>query len=286
MKVLVTGVAGQLGYDACQEFKERRIPYVGTDVTDCDITDAEAVNALFEREKPDAVIHCAAFSQVDEAEKNARHCHTVNVQGTRYIADLCQEQGSYLVYISTDYVFDGSKQGEYEISDLKNPLSVYGKTKSEGEDIVLAASRNNMVLRTSWLFGRNCGRHGNFVESILCAGRSHPEVKVVDDQVGSPTYSADLARLLVEILEKRPSGILHGTNEGYCSRAEFAKEILRQAGVSSRVVGVTSGQYPSSARRPLNSRLSKQSLDDVGLSHLPAWQDGLAHYLKEQGFGG
>lgn len=286
MKVLVTGVAGQLGYDVCKEFRERGIPYVGTDVTHCDITNAKAVEELFLREWPDAVVHCAAFSQVDEAEKDARHCHTVNVQGTRYIADLCQRQGSYLVYISTDYVFDGTKPYEYEISDLKKPLSVYGKTKSEGEDIVLAASRDNVVLRTSWLFGCNCGRHGNFVESILRAGRSHPEIKVVDDQVGSPTYSADLAKVLVEILEKRPRGILHGTNEGYCSRAEFAREILRQAGVSSRVVGVTSGQYPLAARRPLNSRMSKQSLDDAGLSRLPAWQDGLARYLKGQGFGG
>lgn len=240
-----------------------------------DITNQMQVADFFQTYRPDVVLHCAAYNNVDLAETELAQCRNVNVIGTRNIAEASRQCGAYMVYTSSDYVFDGEKNGEYQITDKKHPLSVYGVTKSEAEDIVLS-NPQNAVLRISWLFGP--GNH-NFVKAVLRTAQSRDRLNVVGDQVGSPTYTEDLAVLIQEILQRRPAGILHGTNGGECSRAEFAKEILRISHSGTVVKEVTSQQYPSKARRPLNSRLSKASLDAAGLHRLPDWKDALARYL-------
>lgn len=278
MKVLVTGVKGQLGYDVCEELARREIPYVGTDAADSDITDTGAVEGLFRREKPDAVIHCAAYTAVDKAEENEALAYAVNRDGTENIARACKTIGAKLAYISTDYVFPGVGERFYETGDETGPLNVYGTAKLGGELAVRRLLERYFIVRISWVFGKN---GNNFVRTMLKLAETKSELNVVCDQVGSPTYTADLAPLLCDMIMTDKYGIYHATNEGVCSWAEFAREIFRLAGRQVTVHDVPTSEYPTRAARPLNSRLNKSSLDRAGFERLPPWQNALERYVKE-----
>jgi dTDP-4-dehydrorhamnose reductase len=286
MKVLVTGVNGQLGHDVVNELQRRGHTPIGVDIAEMDITDAAAVERVMEEVKPDAVIHCAAWTAVDAAEEpeNREKVCAVNVAGTANIAASCARQGCKLMYISTDYVFDGQGTRPWEPDDERHPLNVYGQTKYEGELAVERASERYFIVRIAWVFGVN-GK--NFVRTMLNLGKTHDSLTVVDDQIGSPTYTYDLSRLLVDMIQTDRYGRYHATNEGLCSWYEFACEIFRQAKeldpryARVQVSPVDSSAYPAKAKRPSNSRMSKEKLSENGFARLPAWQDALARYLKE-----
>lgn len=277
MKVLVTGAGGQLGYDVCRELARRGIENRGADVADFDITDAQAVRAYIGQYAPDAVVHCAAYTAVDRAEEDAARAFSVNEGGTRNIAAACAETGAKMVYISTDYVFGGEGERFYEPSDAPAPLGVYGKSKYAGELAARSLVQKLFVVRISWVFGMN---GGNFVKTMLRLAGTHESLNVVGDQFGSPTYTADLAPLLCDMLAGEKYGTYHATNEGVCSWAEFAREIFRLAGRQTQVRTVTTAEYGAKAPRPHNSRLSKACLDAAGFTRLPPWQDALARYLR------
>ena len=283
MKVLVTGVKGQLGFDVMNELKKRGLEAVGADIEEMDITDEESVNRFIMDAKPDAVIHCAAYTAVDAAEENEDICRRVNADGTRNIAKVCKELDCKMIYISTDYVFDGQGTAPWQ-PDCRayNPLNVYGQTKLEGELAVSRTLEKYFIVRIAWVFGLN---GGNFVKTMLSVGKTHDTVRVVNDQIGTPTYTLDLARLLIDLNETEKYGYYHATNEGgYISWYDFAKEIYRQAGYSTNVLPVTTAEYGlSRAARPLNSRLDKRKLAEAGFTLLPTWQDALSRYLKEIG---
>lgn len=279
MKVMVTGVAGQLGYDVIKELQARAIECKGVDLADFDITDANAVAAYIENYKPDVVIHCSAYTAVDKAEEEPDMCWAVNVDGTENIAKACRSIDAKMVYISTDYVFPGKGEQFYEVADEIGPLSVYGKTKLAGEEKVKQWLQKYYIVRISWVFGLN---GNNFIKTMLRLGKARNEISVVSDQMGSPTYTADLAPFLCDMVAADDKyGTYHATNEGICSWAEFAEEIFRQAGCETKVKFISTAAYPTKAVRPLNSRLSKNSLDAAGFSRLPQWQDALRRYLKE-----
>ena len=281
MKVLVTGVKGQLGFDVVNELNKRGHEAVGVDIEEMDITDSESVERVINGVKPHAVIHCAAWTAVDAAEDNEQKVRLVNAIGTENIASECKKLGCKMMYISTDYVFDG--QGEIpwkpDCKDYK-PLNVYGQTKLEGELAVSNTLDMFFIVRIAWVFGKN-GK--NFIKTMLSVGKTHDTVRVVNDQIGTPTYTFDLSRLLVDIIETDKYGYYHATNEGgYISWYEFAKEIFKQAGYSTAVVPVTTQEYGlSKAVRPFNSRLDKSKLIENGFKPLPSWQDALVRYLKE-----
>lgn len=277
MKVLVTGVKGQLGYDVVNELEKRGHEAVGVDVEEMDITDADKVKKMILEENPEAVIHCAAYTAVDAAEENETVCRKVNTDGTVNIAKVCGENNIKMMYISTDYVFDGEGEHYWQPDELRNPLNVYGQTKYEGELAVEKEVEKYFIVRIAWVFGLN-GK--NFIKTMLNLGKTHDELSVVDDQVGSPTYTFDLARLLVDMIETDKYGKYHATNEGICTWCEFAKEIFRQAGMNVKVNPVTSEEFPTKAKRPHNSRMSKDKLDEQGFTRLPSWQDALERYLK------
>lgn len=277
MKVLVTGVKGQLGYDVVNELKKRGHMAVGTDVEEMDITDAGKVETVLKNEKPDAVIHCAAYTAVDAAEDNEDLCIKINAEGTENIAKACQDLNCKMLYVSTDYVFDGEGERPWEPDDEREPLNVYGITKYEGELAVEKYVEKFFIVRIAWVFGKN-GK--NFIKTMLNLGKTHDEVKVVDDQIGSPTYTFDLARLLVDMIETDKYGRYHATNEGLCSWYDFAKEIFKQAGMNIKVSPVTSEEFAAKAKRPHNSRMSKEKLSENGFERLPKWQDALARYLE------
>lgn len=277
MKVLVTGVKGQLGYDVVNELKKRGHMAVGTDVEEMDITDAGKVETVLKNEKPDAVIHCAAYTAVDAAEDNEDLCRKINAEGTENIAKACQDLNCKMLYVSTDYVFDGEGERPWEPDDEREPLNVYGITKYEGELAVEKYVEKFFIVRIAWVFGKN-GK--NFIKTMLNLGKTHDEVKVVDDQIGSPTYTFDLARLLVDMIETDKYGRYHATNEGLCSWYDFAKEIFKQAGMNIKVSPVTSEEFAAKAKRPHNSRMSKEKLSENGFERLPKWQDALARYLE------
>lgn len=316
MRVLVTGAAGQLGYDVVKELNKRGYAAVdvyglmpnaygltpnfviGTDKADFDIVDESATENFVEKVNPDAVIHCASYTAVDAAEENVDLCRKINVDGTENIAKVCAKLGAKMLYISTDYVFGDmsgariEEQGArderpHEINDETNPLNIYGQSKLDGEIAVKKHLQKYFIIRTSWMFGKN---GNNFVKTMLRLGRERECLTVVEDQVGSPTYSVDLARLLADIIQTDKYGTYHGTNEGYCSWAEFATEIMKQAGLQCKIVPVTTEEYyrnqrillsSKPAQRPFNSRLSKVCLDENGFARLPSWQDGLRRYLEE-----
>ena len=286
MKVLVTGVGGQLGYDVMHELKKRGHEAVGTDVRGIcdiplDITDAAAVRAAIQEVQPDAVIHCAAWTAVDAAEDQAEPARAVNVNGTANLADSCKECGCKMLHISTDYVFDGQGESPW-IADCRDykPLSVYGQTKLESELAVSRTLEKYFIVRIAWAFGKN---GGNFVKTMLNLGKKYDTLRVVCDQIGTPTYTLDLARLLVDMIGTEKYGYYHATNEGgYISWYDFACEIFRQAGYATRVIPVTTAEYGlSKAARPFNSRLDKSKLTEAGFEPLPLWQDALSRYLKE-----
>ena len=277
MKVLVTGVKGQLGYDVVNELEKRGHEAVGVDVEEMDITDADKVREVILKENPEAVIHCAAYTAVDAAEENEEVCRKVNTDGTVNIAKVCGENNIKMMYISTDYVFDGEGEQYWQPDESRHPLNVYGQTKYEGELAVEKEVKKYFIVRIAWVFGVN-GK--NFIKTMLNLGKTHDELSVVDDQVGSPTYTFDLARLLVDMIETDKYGKYHATNEGICTWCEFAKEIFRQAGMNVKVNPVTSEEFPTKAKRPHNSRMSKDKLEEQGFARLPAWQDALERYLK------
>lgn len=284
MKILVTGVKGQLGYDCVKELTKRGYTEVlGIDVDELDITNEQKVHEFINDYKPNIVMHNAAYTSVDKAEQNPEICYKVNALGTKYIAEACREVNATMVYISTDYVFSGKGENFYEVNDKKEGLSVYGKTKSEGEDFVLNTLTKYFVVRISWVFGIN---GNNFIKTMLkLAGLGKTELNVVSDQIGSPTYTADLAVLLCDMIETDKYGIYHATNEGICSWYEFAKKIFELSNINMKVNPITTDEYrklvPNQAARPLNSRLSKKSLDKANFNRLPNWEYALERYLKE-----
>lgn len=283
MKILVTGVKGQLGYDVMNELAARKIEAVGVDVDEMDITDSQACRQVITQAAPDAVIHCAAYTAVDAAEDNVELCRRVNAEGTRNIARVCRDLDIKMMYISTDYVFNGQGERPWEPDDHREPLNVYGLTKYEGEIAVEQTLKKYFIVRIAWVFGIN-GK--NFIKTMLRLGREKGAVSVVNDQIGSPTYTYDLARLLVDMIQTDQYGRYHATNEGLCSWYEFACEIFRQAGMDQvKVTPVDSSAFPAKAKRPHNSRMSKEKLTACGFERLPAWQDALGRYLaalKEQ----
>lgn len=278
MKVLVTGVRGQLGYDVVRELKKRQIETVGVDVEEMDITDPAQTEIVIREAAPDAVIHCAAYTAVDAAEDNEELCREVNARGTENVARICGEMNIKMMYISTDYVFDGKGTRPWEPDDPRDPLNVYGQTKYEGELAVEKYVKKFFTVRIAWVFGVN-GK--NFIKTMLNLGKTHDKLTVVNDQTGSPTYTYDLARLLADMIQTEKYGRYHATNEGICTWYEFACEIFRQAGIDVEVAPVASDEYPSKAKRPENSRMSKKKLKENGFELLPSWQDALKRYLKE-----
>ena len=289
MKVFVTGAGGQLGYDIMKELHRRGHEGIGSDVSSgsrylsLDITDAQAVSRVVSEIMPDAVIHCAGWTAVDAAEDEDKKelVHRINVDGTQYIADACKENGCKLLYLSTDYVFNGQGQTPWT-PDCKDyaALNVYGQSKLDGELAVCNTLKNYFIVRISWVFGRN-GK--NFVDTMLALSEKYDTLRVVCDQVGTPTYTVDLARLLVDMVETEKYGYYHATNEGgFISWHEFACEIFRQAGKSTKVIPVTTEEYGlNKAVRPFNSRLDKSKLRRAGFTPLPDWKDALGRYLKE-----
>lgn len=277
--ILVTGLGGQLGYDVCKVLKARGIEYIGTTRKELDVTDFEMADKFIKKVKPTAIIHCGAYTAVDKAEDETDKCYQVNVKGTENIARICKAQDIKLMYISTDYVFPGTGENIYEVDDETNPLGVYGKTKLEGENKVKELLDKYFIVRISWVFGIN---GNNFVKTMLRIGKDKSEINVVSDQIGSPTYTADLAQLLCDMIETEKYGIYHATNEGFCSWAEFAEEIFRVAGYNTKVNYITTEEYPTRAQRPKNSRLSKDKLEENGFNRLTNWKQALEKYIDEE----
>ncbi len=279
MKVIVTGSKGQLGSDVMLALAGRGIEAVGADLPEFDFTDSLAVSNLIENEKPDAVIHCGAFTNVDLAETEMQAATAVNVEGTRNVARCCGKIGAKMIYISTDYVFGGEGSEPFETYSPKAPCNHYGASKLEGETVAKELCDRLFIVRISWVFGVN-GR--NFVKTMLNLSQTKSELTVVCDQIGSPTYTPDLSQLLCDMVVTEKYGEYHATNEGFCSWAEFAAEIMCQAKAPTKIIPVTTAEYKASvAKRPLNSRLSKLSLDGAGFKRLPSWQDALGRFLNE-----
>ena len=281
MKVLVTGVKGQLGHDVMNELAKRGYEGVGVDVEEMDITDEAAVRRVMEEVRPDKMVHCAAWTAVDAAEDQVEMCRKVNALGTENIAKMCGELDIPMIYLSTDYVFDGEGTRPWEPDDpVVKPLNVYGQTKYEGELAVEKYTDKYYIVRIAWVFGKN-GK--NFIKTMLHLGQTNSTLRVVSDQVGTPTYTPDLARLLVDMVETEKYGTYHATNEGgYISWYDFACEIFCQAGLSVTIQPVTTAEYGlSTAARPFNSRLDKTKLVKNGFAPLPDWRDALGRYLKE-----
>lgn len=293
MKVLVTGVGGQLGFDVMKELLRRGHEAVGSDILSdipqdfeyisLDITDKNAVETAVNRIQPDVVIHCAAWTAVDAAEdeENRPKVRAINADGTKYLAQACKAADAKMIYISTDYVFDGQGEMPWK-ADCKDyaPQNVYGQSKLDGELAVSDILEKYFIVRIAWVFGKN---GNNFIKTMLRVGANHDEVRVVNDQIGTPTYTLDLARLLADMAESEKYGYYHATNEGgFISWYDFTCEIYRQAGLKTKVIPVTTAEYGlSKAVRPFNSRLDKSKLVENGFQPLPAWQDALARYLKE-----
>ena len=303
MKVFVTGVCGQLGHDVMNELNKRGYEGLGSDIAECysgvadgsavttmpyvslDITDEEKVKKVIEEYKPDAVVHCAAWTAVDMAEDDDKveKVRAINADGTKYIAEACKEIDSKMVYISTDYVFNGQGERPWQPDDKNyEPLNVYGQTKLEGELNVSGILDKYFIVRIAWVFGLN-GK--NFIKTMVNVGKSHDEVRVVNDQIGTPTYTLDLSVLLVDMIETDKYGYYHATNDDngeYISWYDFTKEIYRQAGMNTKVIPVSTEEYGlSKAKRPFNSRLDKSKLIENGFKPLPSWKDALGRYLKD-----
>lgn len=277
MKLLVTGVKGQLGYDIVRICHQRNIDVIGVDIDEMDITNALQVENVISESNVDAVIHCAAWTAVDKAEDEVELCRKVNCEGTKNIADVCKKLDIKMMYFSTDYVFNGEGETPWKEYDERHPLSVYGQTKCEGEEVVELLDKH-FIVRTAWVFGLN---GHNFIKTMLRLGKEKGKVSVVNDQIGSPTYTYDLASLAVDMIQTEEYGKYHATNEGYCSWYEFACEIFKQAGLDVEVTPVDSNAFPAKATRPKNSRMSKDELDKHGFKRLPTWQNALQRYLKE-----
>ena len=278
MRILVTGASGQLGYDVERELERRGIEHLGTSSRELDITDRKAVGRLMAAYRPDAAIHCAAYTKVDLAEDEPERCWAVNADGTRNMAAACRKTGAKLLYISTDYVFPGAGERSYETGDPTGPVNTYGRSKLAGELAVQSLLEKYFIVRISWVFGKN---GNNFVKTMLRLAETKAELSVVCDQIGSPTYTADLAPLLCDMVQTERYGVYHATNEGTCAWSEFAEAIFELAGRQVAVHPIPTSAYPTRAARPLNSRMSKECLHSNGFQELPEWKNALARYLKE-----
>jgi dTDP-4-dehydrorhamnose reductase len=277
MKILLTGAKGMLGTDVAKRLKTLGMDFLGVDIDELDITDEAAVHAFISDYKPNAIIHCAAYTAVDKAEDEPDLCMQVNAKGTENLARVCREINAAMLYISTDYVFSGEGEMPYETDSPKAPLSVYGKSKLAGEEAVLQHLDKFYIVRVSWVFGQN---GNNFVKTMLRLAETKDEINIVGDQIGSPTYTVDLVVLLCDMIVSEKYGVYHATNEGFCSWAEFAEEIMKISGSSCSVNPIMTEQYPTKATRPRNSRLSKRSLDEAGFERLPGWGEALKRYLN------
>lgn len=277
MKLLVTGVKGQLGYDVVKEAEKRGVEAVGVDIDEMDITDAKQVREVITKGGYDAVVHCAAWTAVDKAEDMEEACRKVNKEGTENIAQVCEALDIPIMYFSTDYVFNGQGSEPWKEYDKRAPLNVYGQTKYEGE-LAVEKLAKHFIIRIAWVFGKN---GNNFIKTMLRLGKERGAVSVVNDQIGSPTYTYDLAKLVLDMIQSDKYGTYHATNEGICSWYEFACEIFKQAGMNVQVTPVSSDEFPTKAKRPCNSRMNKTELDRNGFDRLPTWQDALHRYLKE-----
>ncbi len=277
MKVIVTGSKGQLGTDVVAELEKIGAEPIGADLPELDITDACAVENFIEKSNADAVIHCAAFTNVDIAETEKETCRKINADGTLNIARACQKRGIKLLYLSTDYVFGGDGETPFETDSPTLPCNYYGETKLAGEKAVAENCEKHFIIRISWVFGEN-GK--NFVKTMLRLSNERSEISVVNDQIGSPTYTKHLAALLCKMASTEKYGTYHATNEGFCSWAEFAAKIMELSGAKTKIIPIPSSEYKSAAARPANSRLSKKSLDLNGFDRLPHWEDALKEYLK------
>lgn len=278
MRILVTGASGQLGYDVERELERRGIEHLGTSSRELDITDREAVERLMAAYRPDAAIHCAAYTKVDLAEDEPERCWAVNADGTRNMAAACRKTGAKMLYISTDYVFPGTGEQFRRTDDPVSPVNTYGRSKLAGELAVQSLLEKYFIVRISWVFGKN---GNNFVKTMLRLAETKAELSVVCDQIGSPTYTADLAPLLCDMVQTERYGVYHATNEGTCAWSEFAEAIFELAGRQVVVHPIPTSAYPTRAARPLNSRMSKERLRDNGFQALLEWKDALARYLKE-----
>ncbi|MCM3788897.1 dTDP-4-dehydrorhamnose reductase [Domibacillus indicus] len=278
MKILVTGYSGQLGYDVVEYGLKIGLNIKGISSQDLDITNEEDVYRYIKSVGPDVIIHCAAYTAVDKAEDDKEKCHDVNVKGTAYLAQAAKNIQAKFMYISTDYVFNGEGLKPLKETDTPNPIGYYGQTKYEGEEIVQQLLTEWFIVRISWVFGKN---RNNFVKTMLRLAETRKELNIVGDQVGSPTYTFDLARLLIDMIQTDRYGVYHASNEGFCSWAEFAKEIFEKMGKDVKVNAISTEEYPTRAVRPKNSRMSKQKLIDNGFNPLPDWQDAVKRYVNE-----
>lgn len=278
MKVLVTGYAGQLGWDTVRLLEARGVKCRGVDMQDFNLTDGQAVMDYVRDYHPTAIVHCAAYTNVDKAESEPELCAAVNGMGTMNLVRAALSVGAKMVFISTDYVFPGTGDQPWKVDDRYGPQNVYGMSKVQGEDAVRSLMTRYFILRTSWVFGKN-GR--NFVRTMLRLGSEKKEVRVVNDQIGSPTYTRDLARVICDLLPTEKYGIYHVRNEGFISWYDFAKMIMEKAGLPCKVLPVPSSEYPTPARRPLNSRLDGSALAEAGIEPMPGVEDALDRYLEE-----
>lgn len=277
IKVLVTGVKGQLGYDIVKRLNELGIENVGVDIDDFDITDKEETEKYIINYKPDVVVHCAAYTAVDKAEDEKDKCFSINVDGTRNIAKACKKIDAKMLYISTDYVFDGRGIKPQSENKPTAPINYYGYSKEQGEQVVRDILGKYFIIRTSWVYGKN---GSNFIKTMLKLAQTRDEISVVNDQIGAPTYTKDLAVLICDMIQTSKYGTYHGVNEGYCSWYEFVQAIFKKSGINIKVNPVSTSEYRTKAKRPLNSRLSKKALDKNGFNRLLNWEDALERYLE------
>lgn len=281
--ILITGANGQLGTDIIKECQKRDLDFLPTDVQEMDITSLESVESVFKENKITSVLHLAAYTAVDAAEDNPDLVYKINTLGTQNLVTIAKQYDVPMMYISTDYIFDGTKEGFYEVDDKANPISVYGKSKYQGEVAVKNNLSKYFIVRISWVFSPQAK---NFVKTMLKLGLERDEINVVSDQYGSPTYTPDAAEVMIDMITSKKYGTYHLTNEGECSWAEFTSEIFKVAGYATKVNYITTAEYPTKATRPMNSRMSKVSLDKAGFKRLPSWQDATARCvaaLKEKG---
>lgn len=278
LKFMVTGVNGQLGHDVMMQLKKMEVVVIAPRRDEFDLTDKDQVKRYILKEKPDVIIHCAAYTAVDKAEDEKDLCYSVNVEGTRAVAEAAKEIKAKVVYVSTDYVFDGLGKEPHSEEKKPNPFNYYGYTKEQGEKIVKAILDNYFIVRTSWVYGSN---GNNFVKTMLKLTETRREINIVSDQIGAPTYSKDLAEFIINLVKTNQYGIYHGVNEGYCSWYEFAKTIFEKSGIEMKINPISTKKYPTKATRPLNSKLSKENTDKAGIKRLPHWENALSRFLDK-----
>lgn len=279
LKFMITGVAGQLGHDVMMQLKKMDLEVIAPRRDEFDLTNKDQVKKYIIKEKPDVIIHCAAYTAVDKAEDEKDLCYSVNVEGTRAVAEAAKEINAKVVYVSTDYVFDGLGEAPHSEDKITKPINYYGYTKEQGEIIIRELLYNYFIIRTSWVYGSN---GNNFVKTMLKLSEIKKEIKVVSDQVGAPTYTKDLAEFILNLVETNQYGTYHGVNEGFCSWYEFAESIFKKSGIEIKVNPISTEEYPTRAKRPLNSRLSKANTDKAGVNRMPHWEDALNRFLNER----